>query len=437
MKTTTAAVFIILALSCVQAKAAEDLDISRSIDLALKNNLSVKLAAAAGDVQKAEALAAAARLLPSVELSVSQERTFKRNLTAMGYGYAPGGGANLLGPFDTFDARLRLVFSVLDLSARGQARSKKEEEKMGGLRLDLVKEQVAAAAALAYLDVLRSAAAENSAIAGREMASSLRELAENKHEAGTATGLDVVRAKTREAEESLRVSRARTLLEESRLRLKHLLGLPFASGIALTEELSFSPDPQVDADEAVKEALSARLELAIARAGLSAREHALKAANGARLPALAISGASALSGQLPDHEVKLVGDIGIAAKLPLFSGGRIGAGIDAAAALKTQAGSRLADAAIQVEEEVRVALYRLLSSAEEVTTASMTVTLAEQELEMTRDRFSAGVGDNVDLVNAQTALSRARDSSIDALSRHKDANIHLTLALGRMKHLKF
>jgi outer membrane protein TolC len=41
------------------------------------------------------------------------------------------------------------------------------------------------------------------------------------------------------------------------------------------------------------------------------------------------------------------------------------------------------------------------------------------------------------LVNAQTALSRARDSRVDALSRHKDANIRLMLALGRMKKLKF
>lgn len=430
-------IMLLLLLPLAPARAAEDLDIPRSVELALKNNLYVKLSAASGEVQRAEALAAAARLLPQVDLSVSQERTFKENITAMGFGYAPGGGALLVGPFNTFDARLRLVTSVLDLSSRGLARSKKEEEKISVLRLELVKEQVAAAAALAYLDVLRSSAAVNSASAGHELANSLRVLAENKHTAGTATGLDVVRAKTREAEESLRVIRTRTALEESRLRLKHILGLPLAREISLTEELSFSPDQPLEPEKAVACALTARLEITIAQAELSAGKYALEAARGARLPTVGVSGSAALSGVNPYHEAKLVGDLGISAKLPLFSGGRVGAGIDKASAVRTQAESRLSDAAVQVEEEVRGALYRLKASAEEVETASMTVTLAEQELEMSRNRFAAGVADNMELVNAQTVLSHARDNRVDALSRHKDANIRLTLALGRMKNLKF
>ncbi len=437
MKNNMLKTLLVPLLFCVPARAATELDITRSVELALRNNLYVKLAAASGELQKAEALTAAARLLPQVEFSVSQSRTFKENLAAMGFGAFAGGGSSVLGPFNTFDARLRLVASVLDLSARGLARSQKEEEKTAALRLELVKEQVTAAAALAYLDVLRAAAAENSASAGKELAGSLRALAENKHTAGTATGLDVVRAKTREAEESLRVIRARTVLEEARLRLKHILGLPLAAEVTLTEDLSFSLDQPYDPDKAVLYALAGRLEIAIAKTQLSAGSYALAAAKGARLPAVGLSGSAALSGADPDHDDKLVGDVGIAARLPLFSGGRLAAGIDKAAAVKAQAESRLDDAAAQVEEEVRTALYRLKASAEEVDTASMTVTLAEQELEMSRNRFSAGVGDNVEVVNAQTSLSRARDSRIDALSRHKDANIRLTLALGRMKELKF
>jgi len=428
--------FLAPLLFCAPA-AATGLDITHSVDLALKNNLYVKLAAASGEVQKAQALAAAAKLLPQVEFSIAQERTFNENITALGFGHTASGGIFMTGPFNTFDARLNLVVSVLDLSSRDTARSKKEEEKIAALRLELVKEQITAAAALAYLDVLRSAAAADSAAAGHELAASLRALAENKHTAGTATGLDVVRAKTTEAEESLRVIRARTALEEARLRFKHILGIPLAEEVTLTEELSFSQDHSFDPDSAVNYALAARLEIAIGKAQLSAGEYALKAAKVARLPLVSLSGSAALSGQIPDHEDKLVGDVGLAARLPLFTGGRLDAGIEGAAAVKSQAASSLDDASLQVEEEVRSALYRLKASSEEVETASMTVTLAEQELEMAKTRFAAGVGDNVELVNAQTVLSSARDNRVDALSRHKDANIRLTLALGRMKNLKF
>ncbi len=438
MKNTIIKLLLLPFFFCAPARAGETLDITRCVELALKNNLYVKLASAADSVQKAQALAAAARLLPQVEFSVAQERTFKENLAAVGFGgFVPPGVSSMLGPYNTFDARLRLVASVLDISARDLAKSKKEEEQISSLRLELVKEQVTAAAALAYLDVLRSAAAENSAASGRELATSLRELSENKHTAGTATGLDVVRAKTGEAEESLKVIRARTALEEARLRLKHILGLPLAEEITLTEELAFSPSRPIDPIKAVNAALSTRLEIAIAKAELSAGEFALKAAKGARLPSVAISGSAALSSADPDHDTKLVGDMGISARLPLFTGGGIDAGVDGASAVKTQAESRLNDASVQVEEEVRASLYRLKASAEEVETASMTVTLAEQVLEMTSNRFSAGVGDNLELVDAQTALSRARELRVDALSRNKEANIRLTLALGRMKNLKF
>jgi outer membrane protein TolC len=410
---------------------------TRGVELALNNNLYMRLAKASGNIRKAEALIAASRLLPQVEFSISQTRTFKENATALGFGEAPGGGVYMLGPFNTFDARLSLVQTVLDLSARNTARSRSEDERSARLRVSLAAEQVSAAAALAYLDVLRSSAAASSAASGLELAASLSALARNKHDAGTATGLDVLRARTREAEESLRVSRARTALAEAQLRLKHLLGLPFSEELRLTETLAFTA-PEVPAEkEASSLALAGRLELEMARADLSAGDYALKAAKSARIPAIAVSGDAAMSGNIPDHNAKLVGDIGVGLRVPLLAGGRVAAGIDGASAARERAQSLLDDAAAQVEEETLTALYRLTASAQEVTTASMTVTMTTQELEMARNRFSAGVGDNIELVDAQTALSRAKDSLIDALSRGKEANIRLALALGRMKDLKF
>lgn len=428
---------LLLALLLPSFAAAADLDLPGAVRLALDNNLYMKLAKADGETRRAEALAAASRLLPQVELSVAQTRTFKENLTALGFGYAPGGGPYLIGPFDTFDGRLRIVQQLLDLGAYNSSRSREAERKAADLRVQLAAEQVSAAAALAYLEVLRSSASVNSAAAGLELAVSLRGLAERKHGAGTATGLDVLRAKTREAEETLRVSRARTALEDAQLRLKHLLGLPLRSELGLGETLAYTPYEAPGRDEAVQAALNDRLELKIARLQLSAGDYAVKAARSARVPALAVSGDAAMSGEKPDKEAKLVGDMGVSLTLPLFTGGRVKAGVRSAGAARDRAASLLADASAQAEEDALSALWRLRAASDEVATASMTVTTASQELEMARNRFAAGAGDNIELVNAQTSLSRARDSLVDALSRSKEANIRLTLALGRMKDLKF
>ena len=426
-----------LSLLAAHAAAAENMDITRSVRLALDNNLYMKLAKSDGEARRAEALAAASRLLPQMELSIAQTRTFRENLTALGFGYAPGGGPYLIGPFDTFDGRLRLVQNLLDLGAYNASRSKEQERKAADLRVQLAAEQVSAAAALAYLEVLRSSAAANSAAAGLELAGSLRGLAERKHAAGTATGLDVLRARTRESEETLRVSRARTSLEDALLRFKHLLGLPLRSEVSLTETLAYTPYDAPGKDEAVQSALNDRLELKIARLQLDAGDYAVRAAKSARVPALAVSGDAAMSGEKPDKEAKLVGDMALSLRLPLFTGGRVAAGVRGAAAARDKASSLLSDASLQAEEDALSALCRLQAAADEVATASMTVTTASQELEMARNRFAAGAGDNIELVNAQTSLSRARDSLVDALSRNKEANIRLTLALGRMKDLKF
>ncbi len=416
--------------------AAEDLDFGRAVTLALDNNLNMKLARAEGEAARAEALARASRLLPQAFFSASQSRTFRENLSSIGFG-APGGGPNLIGPFDTFDARLSLVQSLLDLPSAGLARSGSEARRAADLKVRLASEQVSAAAALAYLEVLRSSAALNSAAAGLELAGGLRALAENKHDAGTATGLDVLRARTREAEEKLRVSRASTVLDDAWLRLKRLLGLPFGRDLRLTERLADTTYEAPEAGAAVKEALSGRLEVRIAEASLSASSYALKAAKGARAPALALSGSAALSGNKPDGDSRLVGDMGLSLRMPLYAGGRVAAGVDAALSARRRAESLYEDASAMAEQETLSALSRLTAAAEEVDTASMTVTMASQELEMARNRFAAGAGDNIELVEAQTSLSRARDSLVDALSRGKEANIRLTLALGRMKSFKF
>jgi outer membrane protein TolC len=437
MKTSkiTLPLFLLAAAAC--PAAAQPLDFTRSVSLAVQNNLYMKLARASDEAGRAEALAAASSLLPLVDLSISQTRTFNENVTALGFGYLPGGGVYMTGPFSTFDARLRLVQTLLNFSAADNYRSKAEEKRAAELRVDLATEQVSAAAALAYLEVLRSSAAVSSARSGLQLASSLRGLAERKHEAGTATGLDVLRARTTESGESLRVSRAQTALEEALLRLKHLLGLNMTGDIGLSETLVYTRYEAPKAQDAVNEALSGRLEMRIARAEFSAGVYALSAAKSARAPSLDLAGDAAMSGTEPNNSAKLVGDLGIALRMPLYEGGRVGAGIRLAQAAKSRAENLLEDASAQVQEETLTALYRLKASAEEVETASMTVTTASQELEMASNRFAAGAGDNIELVNAQTSLSSAKDDLVDAISRNKEANIRLTLALGRMKDLKF
>ena len=88
------------------------------------------------------------------------------------------------------------------------------------------------------------------------------------------------------------------------------------------------------------------------------------------------------------------------------------------------------DAKLGVEQELRQALLDLDSAAEEVSVAGAGLDLAQKELDLAQLRFSEGVTNNVEVITAQDALSRAQQNSIVALTHHADARISLARALG-------
>lgn len=93
------------------------------------------------------------------------------------------------------------------------------------------------------------------------------------------------------------------------------------------------------------------------------------------------------------------------------------------------------DVSDQVTLEVRNALLTLESSIQQVAVAEKGMELALKELAFARDRFTAGLGTNIDVTNAQTSLERARDNQIEALFRFNASRINLARAKGEIEKL--
>src|SRR5437879_13710796 len=101
--------------------------------------------------------------------------------------------------------------------------------------------------------------------------------------------------------------------------------------------------------------------------------------------------------------------------IPIFAGNKVhGEVLEADAQLK-QARSQLGDLRGRIDYEVRSALLDLNSAAEQVEVARSSVELAEESLAQSRDRFSAGVADNLEVVQAQESVASAHDSYIQSL----------------------
>ncbi len=88
------------------------------------------------------------------------------------------------------------------------------------------------------------------------------------------------------------------------------------------------------------------------------------------------------------------------------------------------------DARLGVEQDLRQALLDIDSAAEEVSVAVVGLDLAHKEVDLAQLRFGQGVTNNVEVISAQDALSRAQQNQIVALTHHADARISLARALG-------
>src|ERR1043165_9627902 len=239
--------------------APAQLSLSDAIRLAIDNNLATLSAqeqrrAATGFTQQARS-----GLLPNIS-GLSYQASLTENLAALGFqpGTFPGFNTSFIGPFNNFDARARLVQNIFDLSAIRNYQSSKQGIRIADFRQQLAREQVSEATALTYLETLRTVRNVSAAEANVTLAETLLKLAQDQHDAGVATGVDVTRAETRLAPSRLRLSQAAASSEQAVLNLQRVVGLPLGSTLTLTDPLRFTNDPLPSIENAVEEAGQAR-----------------------------------------------------------------------------------------------------------------------------------------------------------------------------------
>jgi outer membrane protein TolC len=125
--------------------------------------------------------------------------------------------------------------------------------------------------------------------------------------------------------------------------------------------------------------------------------------------------------------------IGVSLRVPVFDGGRRDARRVESGAQMHEEQIRTADLRDQIDLDVRLAMDSLRSADAQVKTSEEGVQLSEQELAQAERRYKAGVTNSVELTDAQTRLSRARENHISALYNYNLARIDLGTAMGNIE----
>ena len=431
---------LLVAAACAQtAVTPRGLTLAQAVDQALKNNLQAKLAEERIAESRAQRGIGLSALLPNIA-GAAYQMNLTENLAAQGLSasafHFPGLPA-FIGPYDSFDARIRMVQSLFNLASIRRYQAARYGVQLAEQQRRLAEQQVTTATTLAYIALLDAGQSVAAAEANVQLARQLLDLAANQRNAGIATGLDVARAETHLASQQVQLAEVRTNLDTARLNLLRTIGAPLYAQLSPADAMRFEPQPPPEAGEAIRQALGSRLELSVASEQLRIAEAERKAAIGEWAPSVSAFGDYGSSGLKPNEVDLPTRSIGIRIDVPIFNGGRTRSEVQAATSQVRQAEMQLSDLRAAVEKDLRQALDNLATREEQMRAAQRNLDLAQRELALAQDRFRNGVADNIEVTTAQTALEDARQIAVSSLAQFNIARLNLFSALGRARDFTF
>jgi outer membrane protein len=417
------------ALAIARGSRAEPLSMAEAVRRAVSGAAPVRIAEQTVREGNARVREARAALLPNLSGAASQsERTY--NVNSFGIPLGEGLGP-LIGPVPTFDARVRATQSIADLSAWQHVRSVSAGADARRSDARASAQDAAETAALRYATAERAQATLEARGADLALAAELDSLARIQLRAGTAANIDVLRARTQRAAAEGELVLARNALERAFIDLARALGVEPSTSFQLTDSLARAPTSQApDArDAALGMALSHRPELEGEQARLREARTERSAIAMERIPRLDAAADYGASG-LHEGDAIATRQIAVGLTWPFFDGTRREARLDEQAATIARSEVRARDLAQRVAAEVGEAVLDLESGREQERIAHERVALALQQLDEARIRFRNGAAGNLEVIDAQSAVIRARDAEIAARAATATASIHLARATG-------
>jgi outer membrane protein TolC len=402
------------------------LSLRDAIQRGLRYNLGILTNRDIADTVKAERRRALSTLLPNFSVGATQT---SQQIDLVAFGLSVPGFPKVVGPFGYQNVRAYFQQTVYDRTSLKNLKSASESQKAAELTAEDARNLVVQAVSNAYLAVITDSARVDAIQAELNTAQALYDRASDQKRAGTVAGIDVLRADVQRQTEQQRLLAQKNQVEKDKLTLARTIGLPAGQQFSVTDLLPFTPLP-TSLDDLLKQAYDQRADFRAAQANVRAAEFAIEAARAEHYwPQVVVQ---ADYGDIGSTLVNSHGTYSVLAgvRVPIYAGGRSRTDIDQAEALLNTKKNAMEDLRGRIDYEVRNALLDLQSAADQVAVARTNVDLATETLAQARDRFGAGVTDNIEVVQAQQLLAAANENYIGSLNAHNGAKIALATALG-------
>ncbi len=371
-------------------------------------------------------------LMPNLNGAL-RETVQQTNLRALGVRIQlpfPGASVpSIVGPFNYFDLRATLTQTVADMTVLNNYRSSQELTRANEQSAVDARDLVVLAVGGAYLQTVAARARVASARAQLETSTALFNQTSERRKVGVSAQIDVNRSLVQQEMQQQRLTTLENDFAKQKINLARLTGLPPNENYDLVDEIPFVAGPALTVDDALKQAFDNRADLKAAEAQVHAAERARSAARAERLPSLGFSADYGAIGTNPSQSHGTFTFVG-SLKVPIWQGGRTEGDIEQSEAALDQRHAELEDTKSRVESDVRNAMLDLQAAASQLELARKNQQVARETLDLTRQRFEAGITESLEVVQAQEGVASSNLDYITSLFAHNVAKLSLARAIG-------
>jgi len=264
-----------------------------------------------------------------------------------------------------------------------------------------------------------------------ETARAHMDMVESMYDSGMAVKSDLLRARVRVAELEQQLLEVKSHIELAKAGLNAAMGVDPDSEYELTGSLDNTEPMTRELDQWIEIALTNRPDLLAVRKMEKMADKEVDKSKTRYLPAVYLQG-SWESNTEDFEDTKENYTVGAMATMDLFNGFGNYSQLEEAEANRAKAMSMRRQFELGVGVQVRQAYFRTESARQRIQVAKQSVSEAEEGMRIVRDRYRTGLYTIVNLLDAETALQKARTNYVTSLYQYKVARAGLELAAGTL-----
>ena len=407
-----------LAADFAFATEARNIDLDETVQLALENNRTIKQAIVSRESAYWNMKTAGSRMGPNVSVT-------SQALGVGGSYYSSYRGHRL------FSNSANFSMPIYDGNLLRENRvAARYGLNSADLSLENTLQAVKLQATTYYYRVLQT---KNYIEVGEENVRTLQEHLNNvnaQFRAGTVAKADVLSSEVNLANAQQNLVNYNNNYDVAVATLCNYLLLPADTVLRTQDQLTYTKH-NLNLEDCTAYALENRPDVAAADYAVKQAESAKRSARAGHSPTVDAVASAGINGDKPfNKEYSDSWTAGISANWNIFDNGLVDSQVHEAEAAIVQAKEQAATTREQVQLDVQSAFLTLRAAEKNIATTKTAIASAEEDFKIAQVRYAAGVGTNLDVMDASTKLTQTKTNYYDALYNYNTAKADLDKAMG-------